>query len=53
MSTSCIAQGALLSTLCDPSGEEVQKEGTRVYVELVHFAVQRKLTQQDKAARIQ
>ena len=40
--------------LCgDLRGEEIQQDGVRVYVELVHFAVQQKLTQRYKATPIQ
>ena len=40
--------------LCgDLNGKEIQEEGIYVYVQLIHFAVQQKLTQRCKAARLQ
>ena len=40
----------LHSVLCgDLNGKEIQKEGIYVYIQLIHFAVQQKLTQHCKA----
>ena len=37
----------------DLHGKEMKKRGDEVYVQLVHFAVQQKLTQHGKAAILQ
>ena len=40
--------------LCgDLNGKEIQKRGINVSVWMIHFAVQRKLTQQCKATKLQ
>ena len=47
----CVAQGAQLSALWRPAGVggELMREGRCVYVEQIHFAVQRKLRWRCKA----
>lgn len=45
MRTYCIKQGPLLSVLCGPMGRKSRNEGMCVYVEQIHFAVWKKLTQ--------
>ena len=54
MRTSCIAQGTLLSALWWPKWEEIKKKQKTknrlcVYIWLIHFVVQQKLTQHCKA----
>ena len=46
MRTHCRTQGMLYGDL---NGKEIQKEGMSVYIQLIHFAVQKKLTQHCKA----
>ena len=53
MRTYCIAQGILLKTPKEMNPKEIQKEGIYVYVWLVHFAVQYKLTQYCQAIILQ
>ena len=50
MQTYCRAQGALLSALWDTNGKEIQKRGGAcIYIWLINFAIQQKLTQCCKA----
>ena len=53
MRTYCIAQETLLVLCGDLNGKEIQKEEIYVYIWLIHFAVQQKLTQQCKATVLQ
>ena len=38
------------NTLCDLNGKEIKEEGMHTYVQPIHVAVQRKLTQRRTAA---
>ena len=49
----CIAQGTLLNAHGDLNGKEIQKDGIYVYIWLMHFAVQKKITQHCKATIFQ
>ena len=44
MKTYCIAQGTLLSLCGDLNWKEIKKEGICAYIQLLHFAIQLKLT---------
>ena len=48
MRTYCIAQGTLLSTLMAFMGKESKKGWIYVHIQLIHFAIQQKLTQHCK-----
>ena len=49
MRTYSTAQGTLLSALGTKMRRKSKQEGIRVYIELIHFFVQQKLTQSCKA----
>ena len=53
MKAYCIAQGTLLNAHGDLNGKEIQKDGIYVYIWLMHFAVQKKITQHCKATIFQ